>query len=156
MVLCGITTRKASLDGLKADAAVSAMAASTAALAVPAKEVVTGAVKVLSTDIVTIEGKFYRKLKVRVRTGKLTKSGRPQMRTVTQLEPVDVALHANPIGLGVLGILGSLTAFVLFGRVRTGIPLIGEVELYKGPLADEFDAWKARPRKGDKPPFSGF
>ena len=126
------------------------------ALAVPVKEVVTGVVKVLSTDIAVIEGKFYRKLKGRVRTGKLTKAGRPQMRTVTQLEPVDVALHANPIGLGMLGILGSLTAFVLFGRVRTGIPLIGEVELYKGPLADEFDAWKARPRKGDKPPFSGF
>ena len=76
------------------------------ALAVPVKEVVTGVVKVLSTDIAVIEGKFYRKLKVRVRTGKLTKAGRPQMRTVTQLEPVDVALHANPIGLGVLGILG--------------------------------------------------
>lgn len=103
-----------------------------------------GAVKVLSTDIVKLEHRFYRRIRVRVPTGKLTKKGKTQYRREERLEPINVALNVNPIGLGILGILGAAAGFVLFGRVRTGIPTIGEVEIYKGPFADEFDTWKVR------------
>lgn len=111
-------------------------------------QVAGGVVKVLSTDIVTLEGRLYyrRRLKEPRRTPQgavlLTKGGRVRYRTIVQLEPVSVALHANPIGIGVLGVLGAAAAVLLFGRLRVGVPTIGEVQLYNGPLADEFDAWK--------------
>ena len=125
------------------------MAAPSAAI-VPVAQIAQSAVKVLSTDIVKLEGKFYRRIRLKEpRTSKdgsllLTKTGRIRMRTVTRMEPIDVAASVNPIGLGILGILGAATAFALFGRVGGAVLGIGEFEIYKGPLADEFDAWKGR------------
>ena len=116
----------------------------------PAGEAVAGVVKVLSTDIVKLEGNVYRRVKARVALtdaqGRvlLTKTGRTRTRTEMRLEPVSVALHANPIGLGVLGAGIAVGAALLFGRLRAGILGIGDIEIYKGPLADEFDAFKAR------------
>ena len=119
--------------------------ASAAAAIVPAKEAITGVVKVLSTDIVKLEGKFYRKIRFKEpRLAKdnsllLTKTGRIRMRTVTRMEPIDVAASLNPIGLGVLGILGALAGVVLVGRVEAA-----GFTIYEGPLAAQFDAWKGR------------
>ena len=124
-------------------AAPSALAALT-----PVTPIVQGAVKVLSTELVRFEGKVYRRIRLkeprRDKTGALlfTKAGRVRMHTVTRMEPVAVSATLNPVGLGVLGILGAATAFVLFGRVSGGLPLGGEFDIYKGPLADEFDAWR--------------
>jgi len=119
-----------------------------AAAVTPVTPIVQSAVKVLSTELVRFEGKIYRRIRLkeprRDKTGALlfTKAGRVRMHTVTRMEPVAVSATLNPVGLGVLGILGAATAFVLFGRVSGGLPLGGEFEIYKGPLADEFDAWR--------------
>src|SRR3990167_8181779 len=130
-------------------ASVVAMAAPSALAALtPVTPIVQGAVKVLSTELVRFEGKIYRRIRLkeprRDKTGALTftKAGRVRMHTVTRMEPIDVSATLNPIGLGVLGVLGAATAFVLFGRIAGGLPLGGEFEIYKGPLADEFDAWR--------------
>jgi len=128
-------------------AAPSALAAVT-----PVTPIVQSAVKVLSTELVRFEGKVYRRIRLkeprRDKTGALlfTKAGRVRMHTVTRMEPIAVSATLNPIGLGVLGILGAATAFVLFGRIAGAVPLIGEYEIYKGPLADEFDGWKKSAR----------
>jgi len=120
-----------------------------AAVAPQVGQAVAGVVKVLSTDIVTFEGKVYRRIRKKVpleRDGKilLTPKGRVRTTRLETLEPIDVSLHANPIGLGVFAGLGALAAVVLFGRINAGIPGIAAstFEIYKGPLADEFDAWK--------------
>ena len=126
-------------------AAPSALAALT-----PVTPIVQSAVKVLSTELVRFEGKFYRRIRLkeprRDKAGSLlfTKAGRVRMHTVTRMEPVAVSATLNPIGLGVLGILGAATAFVLFGRVGGALPGGVEFDIYKGPLADEFDTWKGR------------
>lgn len=127
-----------------------------APLVAAALPVAQSAVKVLSTDIVTVEGKVFRRIRKKVpleRDGKilLTPKGRVRYTRLETLEPVDVSLHANPIGITALVLGGALAAIGLFGRVKVGVLGIGEVELYKGPLADEFDAfkedWKERHRK---------
>lgn len=100
-----------------------------------------GAIKVLTTDIFTIRGRVFRKLEIEVPTGKFTKTGRPKMRKEVILEPVEYEAHANPVGIGILAGLGALGAALLFGRITPHVPLVGKVELYKGPLADEFDRW---------------
>ena len=126
-------------------AAPSALAAVT-----PVTPIVQSAVKVLSTELVRFEGKVYRRIRFkeprRDKSGALTftKAGRVRMHTVTRMEPIAVSATLNPVGLGVLGILGAATAFVLFGRVGGALPGGVEFDIYKGPLADEFDTWKGR------------
>ena len=144
MVSCGTTIRRVFPDIQKAYVVVSAMAAPSLAIQ-PAMQFAQTVVKVLSTDIVKFEGKFYRRVRFKEpRTSKdgsllLTKTGRIRMRTVTRMEPIDVAVSLNPIGLGVLGILGALAGVVLVGRVEAA-----GFTIYEGPLANQFDAWKAR------------
>src|SRR3990167_3088585 len=118
-----------------------------AATAKPVTEVIQGVVKVLSTDIVTFKGKVYRRIRKRIPLEKdgvvlLTPKGRVRMVKVETLEPIDIGLNLNPIGIGILGILGAATAFVLFGRVGGALPFGGEFTIYEGPFANEFDAWK--------------
>ena len=113
----------------------------------PAMQFAQTAVKVLSTDIVKLEGRFYRKIRFKEpRTSKdgsllLTKTGHIRMRTVTRMEPIDVAVSLNPIGLGIIAALGTVALVGLVGRVQARV-LGGTVDLYTGPFADEFDAWK--------------
>lgn len=107
------------------------------------------AVKVLTTDLVSLEGKIYRRVIKKIPLVKngvvqLTRKGRVRYVKVQELEPIQVSAHANPIGLGALGALVGIGGALLFGRVRVGVIGIGTVELYKGPLADEWDAWKVR------------
>ena len=121
-----------------------------AAAAKPAGEAVAGVVKVLSTDIVKLEGKVYRRIVRKVpleKDGKLlfTEKGRVRYAKVESLEPIDISLHANPIGLGVLAVGGAIGAAFLFGRLRIG-GLGFDLEIYKGPLADEWDAFLGRRR----------
>ena len=126
------------------------MSASALAALTPVTPIVQSAVKVLSTELVRFEGKVYRRIRLkeprRDKTGALlfTKAGRVRMHTVTRMEPVNVSASLNPIGLGVFGILGAATAFVLFGRVGGALPLGGEFEIYKGPFADQFDTWQSQ------------
>ena len=80
------------------------MAAAPVALATSGQ-----AVKALTADLVVIEGRFFRKVKRRVPTGRLTPKGRPGMRTEITLEPVDVSAHLNPVSLAIgvgVGLLG--------------------------------------------------
>ena len=136
-------------------AAPSALAAVT-----PVTPIVQSAVKVLSTELVRFEGKVYRRIRLkeprRDKSGALlfTKAGRVRMHTVTRMEPVEIAASLNPVGLGVLGILAAGAAVILFGRISGGLPLGGEFEIYKGPFADEFDAWRGT-RAAKKLPGSG-
>jgi len=114
-----------------------------------APEAVQSAVKVLSTDIVKVEGKVYRRVKKRIpleKDGKLllTKTGRVRYTKLETLEPVDVSLHANPIGLGVLAAGVALGAGILFSRIRVGVPGVGELTLYEGPLAPWWDGVSQR------------
>lgn len=108
-------------------------------VAQPVSQGIQTAVKVLTTDLVVLRHRWYRRIVLRVPTGKLTKSGRTQYRREERLEPLDVEFHLNPVGLAALGIGAAVVGFVAFGRINT---IFGEA--YKGPLADEFDAWKGR------------
>lgn len=89
--------------------------------------------KGLTADLLVLGGKVYRRVEERVPTGKKTKTGRPRYVTGYRLEPVDVELHVNPLAIG-LGVAGTaIGAVLLFGRYGN---------VYKGPLADEFEATK--------------
>lgn len=56
-------------------------------------------------------------------------------------EDVDVEAHINPLGIG-LGLMATAVfAGLAFGRLAIPSLLGGEVELYKGPLFDEWDEW---------------
>lgn len=93
------------------------MAAPGAALALAsaAKTALTG-------DLVVVNGRYYRELKTHEPTGKLTKTGRPQMRMVRRLEPIDVDVHVNPvaiaIGAGVALLAGAVGLWWLGLGVR--------------------------------------
>ena len=110
-----------------------------AAAAKPAGEAVTGIVKVLSTDIVKLEGKVYRRIVRKVpleKDGKLlfTEKGRVRYAKVESLEPIDVSLHANPIGLGVLAV-GAAAGAILGLIAWNGIEIhsgLGNITLVKG------------------------
>lgn len=114
-----------------------------AAAIVPISQGIQGAVKVLSTDIVKLEGRFFRRVRIKVATGTFTKTGRPRHRTEIVYEPVNVSLNANPVGLGVLGSLVAGAAVLLFGKFDVPTPF-GAINLYTGILNPEFEAWKTR------------
>ena len=104
-----------------------------------AQPTVAGVVKVLSTDIVKVEGKLFRRVRKRIpleKDGKilLTPKGRVRYTRLETLEPVDVSLHANPIGLGVLAVgaaLGALVGSIAWNGVEIHSGL-GNVTLVKG------------------------
>jgi hypothetical protein len=56
--------------------------------------------------------------------------------------PIDLELHVNPMTLAIGAAAAALVGGALVARINLGVPLIGTVEVYKGPLADEFDAFK--------------
>jgi len=93
--------------------------------------------KAISQDLVVIAGKVYRQVKAPLlKDGKpvLTKSGRQRMTRV--LEPIDLELHVNPIGIGV-GILAtgiaSLGAWVAWNGLSLPIPFgSGSITLLGG------------------------
>ena len=77
--------------------------------------------KVLTGDLVVVNGKVYRKI------GKGKKA---------VFEPIDVSLHVNPMTLGA-GLVGfAVAGFFAVGRVAVPSPLGGEVVLYEGPFRD--------------------
>lgn len=118
-----------------------------AAAAKPASEVVQGVVKVLSTDILVVKHRFYRRIRLRVPTGEFTKAGRERYATVERLEPIDLEAHVNPVGIGVLALGATITGFFLAGRIRVASPFGGAVDLYKGPFADWLDDWIRKTRE---------
>src|SRR3990170_5190164 len=77
------------------------MAAAPVALATSGQ-----AVKALTADLVVIEGRFFRKVKRRIPTGRLTPKGRPGMRTEITLEPIDVSAHVNPVSIVIGAAIG--------------------------------------------------
>lgn len=100
--------------------------------ALGAGAVVEKALQAVSNDIIVLGGQMFRKVTV--------KEGRTKREI---LVPVDVQLHVNPISIGV-GLLGAAVA-LFFGAGRLHLPVLGgTIELYKGPFADEFDAWKGK------------
>ena len=127
------------------------MAAPLAAL--PAAQAgAQAAVKVLSTDIVTLKGRVFRRLKVKeprtTADGRLvlTKGGRLSYRTALRYEPIEGELKLNPVGIGVLGVGAALAGFLAFGRIHLPplFPGAPEADLYKGPLHEEWEAWKRK------------
>jgi len=93
--------------------------------AAPVALVAQKGVKALTADLVVVEGRFFRKVKRRVPTGRLTPKGRPGMRTEITLEPVDVSAHLNPVsiaigaGVGLVGIGIGMWMLGLAVNVRT-------------------------------------
>lgn len=89
-----------------------------------AAPVAQGLVDALTGDLVVIEGQFFRKLKRRVPTGKLTKAGRPQMRSFETLEPIDVSAHVNPLSLLLAGGVGVVGLGVGLWMLGLGVSVL--------------------------------
>jgi hypothetical protein len=103
-----------------------------------------GAVKVLSSDLLTIKGRVYRKIIVREPTGKLTKTGKAQYRKREILEPVDVEARVNPVGIFAGLAAGAVGVGLLVGKLELPSPFGGGVTLYEGPLHKEWEVFRRR------------
>lgn len=92
-------------------------------------------VDALKADLVTVGGQVFR----RVEIGKGKKKE-------TMLVPVDWTVHVNPvtIGTGLLALGGA--AFFLIGEITVPGPT-GPLTLYRGPLAEEWNAYKHRTKE---------
>jgi hypothetical protein len=106
-------------------------------------KVVEGVARGLTNDLVVLNGQVFRRIVVQKARRKSKKYPQGQQEVV-QLSPFNLELHLNPLSLGIGAAALALVAGALVARVQIGVPTIGTVQIYKGPLADEFDAWKKR------------
>ena len=113
-----------------------------AALAIPALKTGEAARKSLTADIIVVHGKFYREVRTREPTGKLTKGGRPQMRTIRRLEPIEVETHVNPLMLLAAGAIGLVGAGIGLWMLGLGVKVLPEAERTR--LQNEIDIWTLR------------
>lgn len=89
--------------------------------------------KTLTGDIVVIRGQTFREVKEKVVAG-TTPKGRPSVRTVTHLVPIELEAHVNAVSLG-LGALAvgaaALAAIIAWNGVAFPGPF-GPIQLFPG------------------------
>jgi hypothetical protein len=107
---------------------------------------------ILTGDLVVIHGHIYRKIKSRAATGKTTKTGRPQYKTVEVLDPIDIEGHVNPMSLMIGGIaLAGAALFAAIAWYGVKVPtLLGEVTVIHGVKDNILGYQKSREKKKEE------